>query len=130
MTQLFNPGLLGLASLSDIASVAAIDALAGAPAEDNLLILSLDSRRLVETTRTGTILSSFDLAGVTTQAIEGVTIDENGIIYLVAEGADDVRSRLIALAPIPEPETYALMLLGLAAVVWRVRQRSRVPHSA
>jgi hypothetical protein len=28
------------------------------------------------------------------------------------------------LAPIPEPETYALMLAGLAAVAWAARKRS------
>ena len=47
-----------------------MDALAHTAAADNLLILSLDSQRLVETNRSGTALSSFDLSGITTQAIE------------------------------------------------------------
>ena len=33
-----------------------------------------------------------------------------------------------ALAPVPEPETYALMLSGIGFVVWAVgRQRRRMP---
>jgi uncharacterized protein YjiK len=123
MTQLFEPALLGLESLSDVQALSPVDALAGSPAADNLLILSLDSRRLVETSRTGTILSSFDLASLTTQAIEGVTVDELGTIYLVAEDTGSPSSRLFVLTPVPEPETHAMLLVGLALVGCRLRQR-------
>lgn len=32
-------------------------------------------------------------------------------------------------APIPEPETYAMMALGLAVVSWTVRRRRSQPHA-
>ena len=117
--------VLGLASLSDVQTLSPIDALAGTPAAGNLLVLSLDSRRLVEIDRTGKLLSFLDLAALTPQAIEGVTVDETGTIYLVAEDSGTANSRLIVLAPIPEPETWALMVAGLAALGITGRRRAR-----
>lgn len=122
-----NPeAALGLASLSDVQTLSPVDALAGTPEADNLLILSLDSRRLVEVTRSGQVLSSFDLAGVTAQAIEGLTIDEKGVIYLVAEDSGTPNSRLIVLTPTPAPGTLALMFGGLGALGlgWSRRRKS------
>lgn len=78
--------LFGLNSLSDVQTLAPVDVLAGTAAADNLLVLSLESRTLIEINRLGQVLSSFDLSGVLPRnAIEGVTVDENGTIYLVAE---------------------------------------------
>ena len=106
--------VFGLNSLSDIQTLSGVDALVGTQAADNLLVLSLDSRKLVEIDRSsGNILSQFDLSSVTTQAIEGVTIDERGTIYLVAEDSGTPNSRLIVLSAVPEPETYALLVAGL-----------------
>lgn len=116
MTPLFDAALLGVDSLSDVQTLAPVDALLGTSAADNLLILSLDSRRLLETTRSGQVLSSFDLSSVTTQAIEGVTIDEKGLIYLIAEDSGSGASRLFLLSPVPEPGSVALMIAGLVLV--------------
>jgi hypothetical protein len=111
-----------------VQTLSPVDALAGTPAADNLLILSLDSRKLVETTRTGTLLSSLDLTPLTTQAIEGVTVDERGVIYLVAEGSSGaIPSQLLVLTPVPEPAEYALMLAGLLGIAVRVRAARRGP---
>ena len=115
--------LFGLASLSDIATLGGVDALAGTPAADNLLILSLDSRRLIEIDRAGNTLSSLDLAGFTAQAIEGVTIDQFGTVYIVAEDSGTPNSRLLVLTPVPEPQAAALMLSGLLALAWLSRRR-------
>ncbi|WP_349742201.1 SdiA-regulated domain-containing protein [Roseateles cavernae] len=123
MSALFNPTLLGLASLSDVQTLASVDALAGTAAADHLLILSLESQRLVEVNRSGQILSSLELSGLTQQAIEGVTVDEKGIIYLVAEDSGFGNSRLIVLTPVPEPASVALMLAGLGLLAWRARRR-------
>jgi len=113
---------MGLSTLSDVQTLSPVDALSGTAAADNLLVLSLGSRRLVEVNRQGVVLSSFDLSNVLPRnGIEGVTIDEKGTIYLVAEQIQDgvvpplnPQSQLIVLsAPVPEPESVALALVGL-----------------
>lgn len=123
MTQLFDPALTGLATLSDVQVLSPVDALTGTPAADNLLVLSLGSHRLIEVTRTGIIKSSFDLTNILAHnAIEGVTVDEKGTIYLVAEQVQDgtagpnEKSQLIVLSQVPEPETWGLMLVGLGVI--------------
>jgi uncharacterized protein YjiK len=129
MTALFNAdSALGLASLSDVQTLSPVDALAGTAAADNLLILSLDSKKLIEINRSGVILSSFDLSGVTTQSIEGVTVDQNGTIYLVAEDSGTPNSKLFVLtaAPVPEAETWAMMLAGLGLVGFAAARRKSV----
>lgn len=128
MTQLFNPALMGVTSLSDVQTLSPVDALTGTAAADNLLVLSLASNMLLEVNRAGVIKSSFNLAGLTTQAIEGVTVDENGAIYLVAEDSGTGNSRLFVLtaAPVPEPETWGMMLAGLGVIGMMVRRRKHV----
>lgn len=133
MTRLFDPASLGVISLSDIQTLSPVDALTGSAAADNLLILSLASRRLLEVSRTGDVLSSLDLSNILPHnGIEGVTVDENGIIYLVAEQVQDgtalpgERSQLIVLAPVPEPQSWCMLIAGggmLAAAMLRARSR-------
>lgn len=126
-TTLFSGtnALFGLNSLSDVQTLSPVAALAGTGAADNLLILSLDSKALVELdVATGTVLSSLDLSGFTSQAIEGVTVDHLGTIYLVAEDSGTPNSRLFVLsAPVPEPSSYALLLAGLGLVAASARGR-------
>lgn len=128
MSTLFTgDSLFGLESLSDVQTLSAVDSFAGLAAADNLLILSLDSKRLVEITRAGQILSSLDLSGITSQAIEGVTVDGAGHIYLVAEDSGTANSRLFVLTPVPEPESWGMMLGGLA-LLGVVTRRIRKGH--
>ncbi len=136
MTQLFNPSLMGVTTLSDIQTLSPVIGLAGTAAADNLLVLSLGSKKLLEVNRSGQIMSFLDLTNIVPHnAIEGVTVDENGTIYLVAEQIQDgsnindpnPKSQLIVLtAPVPEPETWAMMLAGLGMLGFAARRRSKV----
>jgi len=135
MTTLFDPALMGLSSLSDVQTLAGVDSFAGTAVADHLLVLSLGSRRLIEVDRSGNVMGSFDLSKVLAHnAIEGVTIDEKGVIYLVAEqiqdgsnlpGDPNPASQLIVLTPaVPEPASVALLLAGLG-IVGAAARRSR-----
>ena len=123
-------GLFGLTQLSDVQALSILG-------NNNLLVLSTgtssgDSRELIEITRSGTVVSRLDLTHIVPRnAIEGVTIDERGTIYLLAEqdqlsGAPaGAKSQLIVLtAPVPEPETYAMLLAGLG-LMGAVARRKR-----
>lgn len=124
MAPLFNATTLSVASLSDVQTLSPIAALAGSAAADNLLILSLDSKRLLEVNRSGSILGSMNLASLTNQAIEGVTVDTAGNIYLIAEHSGSNPSQLFVLsAPVPEPQTWAMLIIGLAGLGWKARRK-------
>jgi len=133
MSKLFDPTLMGLSTLSDVQTLSPVDAFVGMTAADNLLVLSLGSRKLVEVTRAGVVLSSFDLSNVLPRnGIEGVTIDEKGTIYLVAEQIQDgvipanPMSQLIVLtAPVPEPQTFAMLFAGLGLLGVMARRRKQ-----
>jgi len=108
---------LGLLDLSDVQVLRTIPSLVGTSDEENLLVYSQESARLLEVTRTGTILSQFDLTGISTSA-EGVTIGANGDIYIVSEDP-----KLIVLSQVPEPASAALLgLCGAGLLSWRRRK--------
>lgn len=118
ITSLFSPDSLGLKDLSDIQVLNILDL------DDTLLILSQESELLLEVDMTGTILSSLDL-GDLVDSVEGVTVDEAGNIYLVAEnGSSPLLYVLSSTAPVPVPGSFlslAAALTGLAG--WRRAER-------
>jgi len=134
MSTLFDANLMGLITLSDVQTLSSVDSFAGTSAADHLLVLSLESHKLVEVDRTGQVISSFDLTNVlANQGIEGVTVDEKGIIYLVAEQLQenvpagfDPQSHLIVLTPVPEPETFAMLLAGLGLLGFSARRKKQI----
>ncbi|WP_029147353.1 PEP-CTERM domain protein [Methylophilus sp. 5] len=135
MSQLFDPSTLGLSTLSDVQTLSSVTSLSGTSGMDNLLLLSLGSKMLVEVNRQGQLISSFDLSSVVPHnAIEGVTIDENGTIYLVAEqeqdgsvSLEDARSKLIVLSStitaVPEANSLGMLLAGLGLMSFMTRRR-------
>ncbi|MGE0371144.1 MAG: SdiA-regulated domain-containing protein [Gammaproteobacteria bacterium] len=121
VTSLFTPNL-GVIDLSDVQVLATVPSLTGAVDEDNLLIFSQESARLLEVDRSGNVLSQYDFSTLADSA-EGVTIDANGNIYVVAENGDD--PLLFELSPAPVPLPPALVLLGsaLAGLAGVMRRR-------
>jgi uncharacterized protein YjiK len=132
--SLFNPAALGLDRLSDIA-VLSNGRLAATPFGDNLLILSGRSFKLLEVTKAGAIVSSYDLSGYRSLVdpedeggkFEGLTLDEKGNIYLVSDDGDGPnQSYLVKLAltgSVPEPACWAMMLAGFGLVGGAMRRR-------
>lgn len=114
LTDLFVPNL-GVTDLSDIQVLTTVPSLLGTADQDNLLVYSQESRLLLEVTRAGVVLSSFSTAFLPDD-IEGVTIDRNGVIYLVGETPE-----LYVLTQIPAPG--AAGLLGLAGLLAARRRR-------
>lgn len=111
VADLFTPNL-GTLDLSDVQVLATVPSLLGTADEDNLLIFSQESSMLLEVTRDGVVLSQFDFAGLAGD-VEGVTIDSDGVIYLVGEAPE-----LFVLRPVPAPGAAlaaAMAMVGLTA---------------
>jgi uncharacterized protein YjiK len=123
--SLFPPGNIGFTDLNDVYALSNIAGFAGS-ASNNLLVLT-NAGGLKEMTRAGAVLSSLTLPSGTSQ-IEGITMDDRGYIYLVSDngdfGSSQIASSLFVYAPVPEPETYALMLAGLALLSGVARRRA------
>lgn len=83
-SDLFSPASLGLLDLADLTVLSTVPSLIGTPDQNNLLIISQESARIVKASRTGTVLGTLSLAGLSTSA-EGVAIDERGVIFVVDE---------------------------------------------
>ncbi len=117
--EVFAPGSLGATDLSDITVLSNVASLVGTADGDGLLIYSQESAKLYEVGRDGVVRSTFDFAAFADSA-EGVTIDADGVIYIV-----DETPNLYVLRPVPEPGTYALMAVGLGGLGWLSRARRR-----
>ncbi|HEY2717263.1 MAG TPA: lamin tail domain-containing protein [Solirubrobacterales bacterium] len=106
-TNLFNPALVGTADFSDVFSLSNLKGLSG-PDAGHLLIISQESGRIVNVDRSGNVSSTLTLvrdAGnpltIPEQTCEGVTMDEEGNLYVVNEngGGDSSHPQLWVFAP-------------------------------
>jgi uncharacterized protein YjiK len=122
--NLFNPSLLGLADIADVFSLSNLGSLAGSADYAHLLVLSEESGRIVEVDRAGTVYSSLDV-GIASQH-EGLTMDDQGRLYVVGEQAGSTgRSGLwVYAAPVPEPGSWALLAGGLVLLGAAARRRA------
>lgn len=115
--------IFGTLDLSEVQVLSTVPSLLGTADQNNLLILSQETPRLMEVSRDGQILSSFDLAAIGTD-IEGLTIDNTGTIYLVGE-TPMLYVLSPSIAPVPEPESYAMLLAGLGLIGFMYRRSLR-----
>lgn len=121
----FDASTFGVNDLSDIYLLSNSLAFVGTNREQNILLLSQESNLLLEVTRTGTLMNSMDLSFLGLEdGFEGVTMDDDGNLYLVAE-PEDLGSVMYTLrAEVPEPGTVTL--LGVSCIGLIMRRRSRV----
>lgn len=125
VTSIFAATKLGLNDLSDVQVLATVASLRGTADEDNLLIYSQESARLLEVDRNGNILSQLALGSLSDSA-EGVTIDANGVIYIVAEnGSNPLLFTFTDVTPVPVPAAAWLFGGALATLVGARRRRQQ-----
>jgi uncharacterized protein YjiK len=106
--NLFNPALVNLADFADVFALSNLPSLSGQPDFDHLLVLSQESGKIVNVNRSGNISNSLTIVSdpgnplsVAAQQHEGLTMDRDGILYVVSEngGGDFDHPQLWVYAP-------------------------------
>lgn len=132
-TNLFDPALLTqLPDFAEVFALSNVQSLTGQPDGSNLLVLSQVSGRVQEVSRSGQVLSTLtftqaptDTLSVADQQFEGLTMDDEGILYATTENGLD--PQLFVFAPaavaVPEPASTAMLLAALGMMMgWRARR--------
>ncbi|MGV3754404.1 MAG: lamin tail domain-containing protein [Verrucomicrobiota bacterium] len=110
--NLFDPALTGLIDVADVFALSNIPSLAGQPDFDRMLLLSHESARILLIDRSGTIHSTLNIVtdpgnplSVVAQQHEGLTMDRDGVLYVVSEngGGDFDHPQLWVYAPATGP---------------------------
>lgn len=129
VTTPFDSAPFGLLDYGDIYLLSNSNAFTGTSREWNILLLSQESSRIIEVTRTGELVSSLDLTnlGEGYSSIEGLTMDDNGTLYLVGEGlGSSSESNLFILSAVPEPSTYVLLAIGALGLLAFSRRERKI----
>ncbi|AFY32946.1 SdiA-regulated domain-containing protein [Calothrix sp. PCC 7507] len=107
-TNLFDPALANLLDFADVYALSNLSSLNGQADSSHLLVLSQESGKIVNIDRTGKIYSSLTIASdpgnplsVPDQQHEGLTMDNNGYLYVTSEngGGDINHPQLWVYAP-------------------------------
>jgi uncharacterized protein YjiK len=132
--NLFDPALANLGDFADVYALSNLPSLQGQPDFSHLLILSQESGKVVNIDRSGKIYSSLtilanpgDKLSIPDMQHEGLTMDNNGILYIVSEngGGDIDHPQLWVYAPAAVPLPASIWLLGSAlAGLIAARRRS------
>src|SRR5262249_11154322 len=105
--NLFNPALVGLTDFADVFALSRLPGLTG-PESTHILVLSQEDGRIVQVDRNGNVSSSLQIKSdpgnplsIPDQQHEGLTMDSNGILYVVNEngGGDTDHPQLWVYAP-------------------------------
>ncbi|MBJ7471429.1 MAG: SdiA-regulated domain-containing protein, partial [Solirubrobacteraceae bacterium] len=135
-TDLFTPALAGVADFADIFALSNLPAVTGAEG-DNLVIISQESGKVVEVTRAGAVQSSLTInadldttISVADQTHEGVTMDDEGNLYVVSEnGGGSINfPQLWVYAPATQPNeapTAVALVNRVASVLENTPTTSR-----
>jgi uncharacterized protein YjiK len=90
--NLFDTSLLGMSDVADVFALSNLPSMSGQAQEGNLIILGQENARIVNISRTGVIHSTLNISAAPGDTInvadmqhEGVTMDRDGIIYVVNE---------------------------------------------
>lgn len=106
--NLFDPALLNFTDVADVFALSNLPFASGQPLENNLLVLSQENAKVVNIDRNGTIFSTLTIVSdpgnplnAAAQQHEGITMDNDGIIYIVNEngGGDIDHPQLWVYAP-------------------------------
>jgi uncharacterized protein YjiK len=105
-SNMFNPTLLSLLDIADVYALSNLPGLTG-PQRENILLLSQEQGVIVNVTRSGQVTSVLTITKpgstqpVADQGHEGVTMDGDGVLYVVSEngGGDINHPELWVYAP-------------------------------
>lgn len=83
------------------------------PRRMNILILSQENNLILEMTRAGEVVDTLDISFIDKHTIEGITMDDQGTIYLASEQTT-VPPGLHVLTPPPPPAPFSVTACALA----------------